>query len=1161
MSTPVYVKMNAEDQLLLSEGVCRQLGIVSYHPDVFSDKQPDPASPSEDKPRETKDGKVPTIRVKLLNSARLLPNRSTTVAVCVEGDRGGDLLVDVGGEPALIHPDEEGTAYVLMSNTTGFTQKLEKGTNLGEAIEVEVVLDMCPASVNIVSEQSPSFPVEVTIRQQKLSSILEEDLKHLCTEEGDRLKNEILKLHSAFVLEEGERGETDLTLFNIDTGEAQPVKQPARRIPFAVREEVNRQIEAMESTGVIRPSTSAWASPIVLVKKKDGGTRFCIDYRKLNAVTKKDTHPLPRIDDLLDQLGKARYFSTLDLAAGYWQIRMAADSREKTAFVTHRGLYEFMVMPFGLTNAPAAFQRLMQQILLPLNPSDDPEFVNVYIDDVIVFSPTLEEHLGHLQQVISTLLDAGLKLKPNKCHFAREEVEYLGFLVTPGGLKPTNAHIKAVKEFPIPSGLKELRQFLGLASYYRRFVPQFAKIANPLHNLTRKDTPFVWDSECQTAFATLKTRLTTAPVLAYPDFTKGFVLETDASYVGLGAVLSQAQDDGKLHPVSYASRALSAPERNYPITELETLAVVWAISHYRAYLYGHDVVVYTDHSAVKAILGVTNLSGKHARWWTKVYANGLRSIDIVYRSGKENDNADALSRAPVLSPELPVSRSTDPVAEVFAVQSETTEPPSTIPELLEVEDTPSFPSGDLAGEQCKDPSLAPLIDYLAEGTLPSDAAAARLVVAKAQSFSLIDKILYHLDAKQRQVRQAVVPKHLQPRIMHDYHQGRMSGHFSGPRLYRTISQTWWWERMFTDILEFCRSCPQCHIATGAGKPLVPPLHSIPVDRVFQIVGVDIMELPKTSRGNNYVVVFQDFLSKFPLAFPVPDQKTDRLVRLLVDKVIPLFGVPEALLSDRGANLLSHLMKDVCHLLGIKKLNTTSYHPQCDGLVERFNRTLKTMLRKHAADYGVQWDQYLSGVLWAYRNTPHEATGEKPSFLLYGIDCRYPTEAALVPPNPVRPTTVEDYREGLVHMLGEARKQATIADQKAQNRQKRYYDKHAKDPTLCIGDWVLVKFPQEESGRLRKLSRPWHGPYRILSLDLPDATVTKVYHPKEEPLQVHLTRIRPCPPMFPHGFYWYGGTQYSPGKIPQWVQTLLSGSEDLESTPRYQLRSRQPPSVR
>ena len=548
----------------------------------------------------------------------------------------------------------------------------------------------------------------------------------------------MLELHLAFVLEDGERGETDLTHFNIDTGEAQPMKQPARRIPFAVREEVNRQIETMEATGVVHPSTSAWASPIVLVRKKDGGTRFCIDYRKLNAVTKKDTHPLPRIDDLLDQLGKARYFSTLDLAAGYWQICMAAESQEKTAFATHRGLYEFTVMPFGLTNAPAAFQRLMQQILLPLNPRDGPEFVNVYIDDVIVFSSTLEEHLDHLHQVISTLMNAGLKLKPNKCHFARKEVEYLGFLVTPEGLKPTNAHIKVVEEFPIPSGLKELRQFLGLASYYRRFVPQFAKIAHPLHSLTRKDTPFVWDSECQAAFATLKTRLTTAPVLAYPDFTKKFVLETDASYVGLGAVLSQAQEDGKLHPVSYASRALLPPERNYPITELETLAVVWAISHYRAYLHGHDVTVYIDHSAVRAILGVTDLSGKHARWWTKVYANGLRSIDIVYRSGKENNNADALSRAPVLPPGPPVSPSTEPFAEVFAVQSETVEPPNTISELLEIEDTPSFHSGDLAGEQCKDPSLAPLIDYLTEGTLPPDPAAARLVVAKAQSFSLID---------------------------------------------------------------------------------------------------------------------------------------------------------------------------------------------------------------------------------------------------------------------------------------------------------------------------------------------------------------------------------------------------------------------------------------
>ena len=359
--------------------------------------------------------------------------------------------------------------------------------------------------------------------------------------------------------------------------------------------------------------------------------------------------------------------------------------------------------------------------------------------------------------------------------------------------------------------------------------------------------------------------------------------------------------------------------------------------------------------------------------------------------------------------------------------------------------------------------------------------------------------------------------------------------------------------MFSDIIEFCRSCPQCSIVAGSGKTPKPPLHPIPVDRVFQIIGVDVMELPKTSRGNNFVVVFQDFLTKFPLVFPVPDQKSERLARLLVEQVVPLFSVPEALLSDRGANLLSHLMTDVCQLLGVKKLNTTSYHPQCDGLVERFNRTLKTMLRKHAADYGVQWDRYLPGVLWAYRNTPHDSTGEKPSFLLFGVDCRYPTEAALLPPSSVKPVAVEDYREELVLMLGEARKQAAISIQRAQQRYKKYYDQHSRDSTIRVGDWVLVRFPQEESGRLRKLSRPRHGPYRVASVDPPNVSVTKVYFPEDGSLQVHLSRVQPCPVAFPHSFYWYGGKRYSPGKIPPWVQSLLDGSDD--NNPRYHLRKR------
>ena len=248
--------------------------------------------------------------------------------------------------------------------------------------------------------------------------------------------------------------------------------------------------------------------------------------------------------------------------------------------------------------------------------------------------------------------------------------------------------------------------------------------------------------------------------------------------------------------------------------------------------------------------------------------------------------------------------------------------------------------------------------------------------------------------------------------------------------------------------------------SGGGKVARPSLHPIPVQRPFQIVGVDVMDLPKTLDGNCHVLVFQDYLTKWPLVFPMPDQKSIRIVQILVENVVPFFGVPEALLSDRGTNLLSYLMKDICELLGIRKLNTTAYHPQCDGMVERFNRTLKTMLRKQAATFGSQWDRYLPGVLWAYRNTPHEATGEKPSFLLFGYDCRTPTEAALLQPTPVEPMTVSDYREQVILSLSTARELAAESIKKSQRKYKALYDRKAASVHLQVGDWVLVKFPQE-----------------------------------------------------------------------------------------------------
>ena len=932
----------------------------------------------------------------------------------------------------------------MIKNSTGFTHRLDKGFDIGTLEEAEVVLTSVDTpkedeKIDVWCDKTEKDTVvnavtTVSKRQHKVREMFQNNLS-LPELEKEKFCRFLMDHHTVFSLEDNERGETNLVQLEIDTGDAQPRRQHPRRLPYVAKQEVARQLKTMQEAGIIQPSISPWASPVVLVRKKDGTYRFCVDYRELNAVTKPDTFPLPRIDDLLDQLGNTKFFSTLDLASGFWQVQVHPNSRAKTAFVTPQGLYEFRVMPFGLTNAPAVFQRLMQRVLMDLNQKNDTDFVTVYIDDILVYSKTLEQHLDHLKVVMDRLIQTGLKLKPSKCLFVRKEVSYLGHVITPKGLKASDQHVTAVRDFPAPSNVKEVRQFLGLSSFYRKFIPSFAKLAQPLHSLTKKNAYFKWTEDCQQAFKLLKRKLSEAPVLVYPNFSKGFTVETDASYSGLGAILSQEQEDGCLHPVSYASRALSPAEQNYGITDLETLAVVWAVTHFRHYLYNQHVRIYTDHAAVKSVLQNPNISGKHARWWTKIYGSGLKEVKIVNRAGKESSNADALSRNPYGA--APTEGIGESEIQVSKVECDVDE----VPVLLELEPYSSTSNTNLetlATEQQKDHRVAEILTYLKTGALPKEEQRACKIAAQANLFGMDNSVLYYIDPKRKSRKRTVVPHHLKERLIKSVHGGPLAGHFSNNRLYNLLVRSWWWDGMYVDVAKHCRNCPQCAFASGTGSVGRPPLQPIPVQRPFQIIGVDIMDLPKTERGNKHVLVFQDFLTKWPMVYPVPDQKTKRIVQILVEELIPLFGVPEALLSDKGTNLLSYLMKDVCSLLGIEKLNTTAYHPQCNGLTERFNRTLKTMLRKQAATHGLQWDKYLYGVLWAYRNTPHESTLEKPSFLLFGMDCRQPTEAAFMPPTPTGSLIMCDYRQELVKVLTSARQCAVKTIQKAQKKYKAQY---------------------------------------------------------------------------------------------------------------------------
>ena len=433
-------------------------------------------------------------------------------------------------------------------------------------------------------------------------------------------------------------GLTSLTEHSIDTGAARPVRLPPYRVPHAYRDSIQQELRDMLDNGIIEPSTSAWSAPIVPVKKKDGSLRLCVDYRRLNTVTPPDAYPMPRIDDLIDRLGGAKYITTLDLAKGYWQVPVAEKDKPKTTFTTPFGLYQFRVMPFGLSGAPATFQRTMDRLIQGME-----AFTGAYLDDLVIYSQTWEEHLGHVRCMLQRLREAGLTANPAKCQFAMAECSYLGHIVGNGKVYPGKNKVQAVEDFPIPRTKKQVRAFLGLTSYYRRFIPNYASIAVPLTDLTKKAAPnqVLWNAQCDRAFGRLKKVLCSSPVLWSPDFTRPFILQTDASEFGVGAVLSQHDDEGQDHPVAYFSRKLLPREQRYSTVEKECLAIKLGVRAFQVYLLGRQFTVQTDHRALQWLDRLKESNSRLTRWSLALQPF---QFQVEHRAGKANANADSLSR-------------------------------------------------------------------------------------------------------------------------------------------------------------------------------------------------------------------------------------------------------------------------------------------------------------------------------------------------------------------------------------------------------------------------------------------------------------------------------------------------------------------------------------
>ena len=578
---------------------------------------------------------------------------------------------------------------------------------------------------------------------------------------------------------------------HIDTGDAKPIRQQARRVPLPRRETVHTLLNEMLAKGIISPSKSPWASPIVLVAKKDGSTRFCIDYRKVNLVTRKDAYPLPRVDDTLDTLTGSAWFSTIDLRSGYWQVEVSPNDREKTAFCTQEGLFQFNVMPFGLCNAPATFQRLMDCVLAGLQWTS----CLVYIDDIIIMGKSFEDHLHNLQQVFDRLKHAGLKLHPAKCQFLQHKVHFLGHIVSAEGVTPDPSKTAKVKQWPTPNTAQETQQFLGLANYYRRFIKNFATIAKPLHQLTERKSSFKWTDQCQEAFLELKQRLTSAPLLALPDWSKPFIVDTDASDTGIGAVLSQEHANGEEHVISYASRLLTKPERNYCVTRKELLAVVAFLHHFRQYLLGAKFIIRTDHGALTWLQSFKSPEGQLARWLEKLQEF---EFAIVHRPGRKHSNADALSRIPCRQ-----------CGRTFE---------TTIATIASADMCGGYSMEELRSLQLEDKCVGDLLKAMESHQKPSQdqvkaqSLSCRRLYQQWDQLVVRNGILYRYYEPPNESQswlQLVVPSSLQSEIIKDAHEGTVGGHLGQDKTLHRVKQRFYWPGHFNDIRNWCRSCSSC----------------------------------------------------------------------------------------------------------------------------------------------------------------------------------------------------------------------------------------------------------------------------------------------------------------------------------------------------------------
>lgn len=827
-----------------------------------------------------------------------------------------------------------------------------------------------------------------------------------------------------------------------------PISVPPYRLPPGRKEILKNEINKMLEEKIIEPCSSPWAAPVVLVPKPDGSVRVCIDFRGLNAITVPDTYPMPRIDDLLHAATPTPYMTSLDLKAGYWQVKIRSEDEIKTGFITPFGIYKFKRMPFGLRNAPATFQRLIDRFRVKL------EHIKIlaYLDDIIIFSETYEKHLSDLHDVLQQMRECNLTVNETKCRFCCSSIKYLGHVITPEGLKSDPEKIESITKRPTPKSLKELMSFLQMCSWYRRFISNFSDLARPLTNLMKKNAHWTWGEEQEKAYVELKQRLTATPILRQANDKLPYIVKTDASNYALGAVLVQGEGPEE-HPVEYASRLLTAAERNYSTTEREALAVVWALTKFRGYIDSLPVTVVTDHQALKWLMSLKSPSGRLARWALMLQAYDLT---IRYQPGKFNTVADALSRPPC-------------------------DEPPTVCDVSEVTvDMPKRSTKEIREEQLKDINIRRIVESLEDRDHNENAA-----YWSNKGYFINNGLLYklYLDSEEDDA-QLVVPDHEYANVLAAYHDDPLAGHYGAEKTFKKIAKRYYWSGMRKYIESYIKTCLKCQRYKPSNQKPAGLLQTTAMNQRFEAIAFDLFgPLPQSDDGKTWVLIVEDIATRWVELFALETASAENCATTLINEIFLRYGVPRRMTSDNGTQFVSSVMQQVTYCLKISHNFTPLYHPQANP-VERRNRDLKTQLGMMLQESSHKvWSDLLPAIRFAMNTTNCSTTNYTPAYLTFGRELRSPRDneidfrQILISENIIPEITPK--LKGLADSLLKARE---VQECKEEKRKEIADTSRRIQPGYKLGDLVLVTLhpiSKASQGITAKFSPRRDGPYVIM----------------------------------------------------------------------------------